>query len=169
MPAQPGTLTHRQADALIALGERLRKARLRRQWSAQEVAKQAGITRVTLHRAEAGEPAISVGNLVKILAVLGLDEDLHHLATDEPLRDTIPDERLPVRRTRRERRIALDSYPQLRQIAWHLAPDDTLSPGEALALYERNWRHLNPDAMEPHERALLKHLTATVGRGVLLV
>ncbi|RQP24671.1 helix-turn-helix domain-containing protein [Piscinibacter terrae] len=169
MPAKPAALPDQQAQTLVALGERLRKARLRRQWSAQEVAKQAGITRVTLHRAEAGEPAISIGNLAKVLAVLGLDDDLNHLATDQPLRDTIPDERLPIRRTRRERRIALDSYPQLRQIAWHLDPADTLSPAEALALYERNWRHVSPDTMEPHEKALLDHLTATVGRGVLLV
>jgi len=170
MPAKPTLLCDDHAQRLVELGERLRKARLRRGLSAAEVAQRAGITRVTLHRAEGGAPAITIGNLVKVLAVLGLDEDIEHLGVDQVMSRKVPDESLPLRRGPRvSRRISVDEYPQLRQIAWHMAPGQALSPDEAFALYERNWRHVDPEAMDSRERALLDQLTATVGHGVLLV
>jgi hypothetical protein len=74
------------------------------------------------------------------------------------------------RRAARPMRIRISDYPQLRQIAWHVAPDMLeIAPEEAFALYERNWRHVDPDAMSARERALVKRLTASVGKGVLLV
>lgn len=166
MPATPAALDAPQARRLCALGERLRKARLRRHLSAAEVAARAGITRVTLHRAEAGQPAIAIGNLVKVLAILGLDEDLEGVAADAALKRSTPDETL---RPRRERRIRIADYPQLRQIAWHLAPDSQVSPQEALSLYERNWRHVDADMLDAKERRLIAQLTATIGQGVFLV
>ena len=170
MPAKPTLLCDDHTQRLVELGERLRKARLRRGLSAADVAQRAGITRVTLHRAEGGAPAITIGNLVKVLAVLGLDEDIEHLGADQVMSRKVPDESLPLRRGPRvSRRISVDEYPQLRQIAWHMAPGQALSPDEAFALYERNWRHIDPEAMDSHERALLDQLTATVGHGVLLV
>ncbi|MFT3803800.1 MAG: hypothetical protein QM766_21625 [Burkholderiaceae bacterium] len=57
----------------------------------------------------------------------------------------------------------------LREIAWSTDPSASLTPEEALALYERNWRHLDHDAMRTRERNLVKRLMATVGKGVLLV
>jgi transcriptional regulator with XRE-family HTH domain len=170
MPAKPATLPDDQAQLLVELGERLRKARLRRRLSAAEVALRAGITRVTLHRAEGGEPAITIGNIVKVLAALGLDDDLGQLARDQRMSRMVHDASLPARRSARKgRRIAVDEYPQLKQIAWHMAPGQDLSADEALALYERNWRHIDHEAMDTRERALLEQLTATVGHGVLLV
>jgi transcriptional regulator with XRE-family HTH domain len=170
MPAKPSTLPHDQQRCLVELGERLRKARLRRGLSAADVAERAGITRVTLHRAEGGAAAITIGNLVKVLAVLGLDEDMEHLARDRVMSRKIPDNKLPLRRgPRAGGLIPVDEYPQLKQIAWHMAPGQVLSPGDAFSLYERNWRHIDHDAMDSRERTLLDHLTATVGRGVLLV
>ena len=66
--------------------------------------------------------------------------------------------------------IPLAEYPQLRQLAWHLSGQVThLSPEDAFALYERQWRHVDAAAMSVHETALLAALTASVGRGVLLV
>jgi hypothetical protein len=65
--------------------------------------------------------------------------------------------------------IRLGDYPLLREIAWSTDPNAVLSPGEALSIYERNWRHLDRDAMGAKERKLLERLTATVGKGVLLV
>lgn len=67
------------------------------------------------------------------------------------------------------RMIGLADYPLLREIAWSTDPAACVSPDEAFALYERNWRFLDVDAMGSEERALLAHLTATVGNGVLLV
>ncbi len=53
-----------ESALLAALGERLRLARRRRRKTAQEVAMQAGITRVTLRRVEAGEPAVTMATYV---------------------------------------------------------------------------------------------------------
>jgi hypothetical protein len=45
----------------------------------------------------------------------------------------------------------------------------TVSPKEALEIYERNWRHVEQDLLQPHERALIDRLVRTVGKGILLV
>ncbi|RLC32419.1 MAG: hypothetical protein DRH32_02865 [Deltaproteobacteria bacterium] len=55
-------------------------------------------------------------------------------------------------------RIDLAEYPQLRQLAWQIHSLDKLSPREALGIYERNRRHLDPETMEPHERHLIDAL-----------
>ena len=60
MPARPGPLAAPEAQLLVELGERLRKARLRRRLTAEFVAGAAGITRVTLHRVERGESAVTL-------------------------------------------------------------------------------------------------------------
>ena len=178
MPARPAALPVAEAQLLVELGERVRKARLRRQLTAEQVAAAAGITRMTLHRAERGEAAITVGTLIKVLGVLGQSGDVALLARDDKLGRLMQDERLPPRRVAkpvhrraaRPVRIRISDYPQLRQIAWHLAPGTLeIAPEEAFALYERNWRHVDPDAMSERERALVKRLTASVGKGVLLV
>ncbi|MCK5682072.1 hypothetical protein KAI46_14810 [bacterium] len=54
--------------------------------------------------------------------------------------------------------IDLAVYPQLKQLAWQVHGVDKLSPREALNIYERNWRHLDLEAMEAHERSLLDAL-----------
>jgi len=41
--------------------------------------------------------------------------------------------------------------------------------GEALALYEANWRFVDPARLSKEERALIDRLVTNVGRGVLLV
>lgn len=183
MPAASTLRTTTQAVLLDEFGERLRKARLRRRLSAAAVAQAAGVSRVTVHRAEGGEPAVTVGTLVKIMTVLDLAHDLALLARDDTTGHALQDERLTKRRVTKvaarkgpsspaksPARVALARYPQLRQLAWHLGPDvSDLSPAEAFALYERQWRHIDIAAMPARERALVKRLTATQGRGVLLV
>lgn len=178
MPAKPTPLPDAQARLLVECGERLRQARLRRRLSAEATAAGAGITRMTLHRAERGEPAITMGTFVKLMGVLGLAGDVALLARDDKagrlLQDAqMPRRRLPTRTRRRparRTRIRIGDFPQLRQIAWQLDPAVVeLAPEEAFALYERNWRHVDHDAMDAEERALLNELTASVGKGVLLV
>lgn len=192
MPARASLSTRPQALLLGEFGERLRKARLRRRLSAAWVAQAAGVSRVTVHRAEAGAPAITVGTIVKIMGALDLAHDLALLARDDSTGHALQDARLPQRRvvnaaiaanaahaTNRPAAkpgakppgpVALARYPQLRQLAWHLGPDALeLSATEAFALYERQWRHVDQAAMPAHERALVKRLTATLGHGVMLV
>jgi transcriptional regulator with XRE-family HTH domain len=130
------------------------------------MAREAGITRVTLTRLEQGDPSVTAGTFLKVLDALSLADDLGHVAADEDKRS--PNEKL--RRRRVPRTVRLGAYPQLMGIAWHLADKDMeLTPEEAFALYERNWRHVDLDRLLPKERALIDGLTATVGKGVLLV
>ncbi len=133
--------------------------------SAEQVAREAGITRVTLSRLERGDPSVTVATFLKVLDSLRLSQDLIGVAEDAGRRSS--DEQLPQRRL--PARIRVDAYPQLRQIAWHLQPGASLSPPEALELYERNWRHVDQQDVLPRERALIKKLVDTVGKGVLLV
>lgn len=58
-------------------------ARSGRFWLTIDIACQrAGISRMTLFRAEAGSPAIALGTLLRILSVLGLEGDLGALARE---------------------------------------------------------------------------------------
>lgn len=171
MPARPILVSEADIRLLTDFGERLRLARHRRRLTAQAVADAAGITRVTLGRAEAGDAAVTLGTYVKVLAALGLNFDLALLARDDQLGRAMQDQRLPPRRTRSKMpgRARLADLPQLRQIAWQLDDGTEMSPAEALALYERNWRHVDQEAMPAHEKAYLHKLLKTVGKGVLLV
>lgn len=170
MITKTATLPDAESALLAALGERLRLARRRRRKTAHEISVQAGITRVTLRRAEAGEPAVTMGTYLKVLAALGLAQDLVLVARDDVVGRRLQDEQL--RRPaglKPPAAIRLADYPLLREIAWSTDPEAELSPTEAFAIYERNWRHLDHEAMGSKERKLLERLTATVGKGVLLV
>ncbi|MCG3462927.1 hypothetical protein L7G72_13935 [Xenorhabdus bovienii] len=60
-------------------------------------------------------------------------------------------------------------YPQMKQIAWYLKDDAKLDEKEALAFYERNWKYVEPEALEPHEKALIDKLVKEYGGGILNV
>ena len=168
MPAKAPPLPADQSARLAFVGERLRLARLRRGRSAESVAAQAGITRVTLARLEGGDGSATLGTLLKVMAALGLDADIDQLAQDDELARKVPATQLPRRRA--PTRILIDNYPQLKSIAWHLGADHReLTPEEAFALYERNWRHIEQDRVLPREQALIDSLKASVGHGVMLV
>ena len=100
MPAKQAPLYPTQKRILTALGERLRLARLRRKLSIDIACQRAGISRMTLFRAEAGSPAIAVGTLVRILSVLGLEGDVDALARDDKAGRLLQDQALPERRRR---------------------------------------------------------------------
>ena len=40
-------------------------------------------------------------------------------------------------------KVQLADYPQLRLLAWNRRDDDLIEGDEALALYERNWIHVD--------------------------
>lgn len=101
MPAKPRVLYPGQKRILTALGERLRLARLRRKLTIDIACQRAGISRMTLFRAEAGSPAIALGTLLRILSVLGLESDLDALARDDKAGRLLQDQALPERRRRR--------------------------------------------------------------------
>ena len=59
----------------------------------------------------------------------------------------------------------IDAWPTLRDLAWNRA-DRFIAAEEALALYERNWRFVDIQLLEPRERALIDRLKDRFGAGV---
>ena len=84
---------------LAELGERLARTRLERNISQQELATEAGVSKSTVERVEAGAGS-KVSNLIRILRVLGLLDRLDTLVP-EPLPSPIERLKLEGRRRRR--------------------------------------------------------------------
>ncbi len=59
------------------------------------------MSRVTLFRAERGEPAVTLGSYLKILGVLHLESDLEKIAQDDVLGRRLQDLALPKKRSPR--------------------------------------------------------------------
>ena len=70
-------------EILEKMGERIRRARLRRNISAEDVARKASISKFTLTSIEKGVCTVSIGAYAAVLAVLELDEDFGLIAVDE--------------------------------------------------------------------------------------
>jgi transcriptional regulator with XRE-family HTH domain len=101
MPAKQPPLNVRDNKRLADLGERLRLARRRRKYGVQVTSTAAGVSRMTLYRAESGSPAVALGTLVRILSVLGLDADLELVARDDFGRGLMDEDLSPRRRRRK--------------------------------------------------------------------
>jgi transcriptional regulator with XRE-family HTH domain len=85
---------------LADLGENLKLARLRRKLSAEQVAERAGVSRSTLSLMENGSAGSSLGKLLQVLVVLGLEADLAKVAADDVLGRKLEDARLTETRRR---------------------------------------------------------------------
>jgi len=137
-------------DVLIKLGGKIRAQRKALRVNATAAAEASGISRVTLHRVERGEPSVNMGAYVNLMLALGLNFAI----------DTKADENqtgyIPVR-------IHLDDYPQLKKLAWQLKAGADLTPLEALGIYERNWRHIDHLALDSTERQLIDVLRLGLG------
>ena len=159
MPAKAPPVGEVLATRLQALGERIRAHRERQKISATTAAEAAGMSRVTLHRIERGEPSVTMGAYLSAIDAVGLQLELRDPQAHPVTADTgvLPD------------RVRLADYPQLKRLAWQLHGVDELSPTDALSLYERNWRHIDQASLEPAERELLKVLVDQLGGGRLLV
>src|ERR1700722_9197389 len=101
MPTKQPPMYLPQKKLLQSLGERLRLARLRRKLGVDITCERAGISRMTLYRAEAGNSAVALGTVVRILSVLGLESDLDQIARDDKLGRLLQDNELKVRRRAR--------------------------------------------------------------------
>jgi DNA-binding XRE family transcriptional regulator len=66
-------------EALAQLGEHIRMARKRRQWTIAELARKVDVSSPTIIALEKGEPTVSVGLLVSTLWTLGLEAELRNL------------------------------------------------------------------------------------------
>ena len=122
------------------------------------------MSRVTLHRIEKGEPSVAAGAWANAMAALGMSlvalnaEDAQTARPEGANGSDLPNW-IPVR-------VRLADYPQLKALAWEVHGTDTLTPVEALDIYERNARHLDTAAMSPAEQALLKALRTGLGGSV---
>lgn len=136
---------------LHALGGEIRARRKVLGVNATDTAESAGISRVTLHRIEKGEPSVTMGAYMNVMAALGLS-----LPGQAATEDTEKQEVIPTR-------IKIDDYPQLRQLAWQVHGTASLTPLEARDIYERNWRHLDQSQLEDKERQLINALQIGLG------
>ena len=145
------------ADTLKKIGLRLKTARKSLGVSAIATAEAAGISRVTLHRVENGEPTVNVSAYVRVATVLDLDMGIE--ARGELCQPTSESLALPVR-------ISLSDYPGLRQLAWHIPEATSLGLLEAYQLYERNQRHLDFNNLTDAECDLLRALESAFQEGL---
>lgn len=152
MPAPPLAISNATAARLDALGQQIRARRKALGLSATVSAEAAGLSRVTLHRIEKGAPAVTMAAYLNVMAALGLDFSVN-LPADQAAVAPIADHTgwIPAR-------VRLGDYPQLKQLAWQVHGVDELTPTEALSIYERNWRHIDVAALQPHEQQLVDAL-----------
>lgn len=98
-PSHP--LARRQ---IKALGERLRAARLRRAMTQGQLAERVGVSVPTIGKLEDGDPSISLATMLRVLTVLGLNEDVDLLAADDRLGHSLQDSQLRTPRRGLQRR-----------------------------------------------------------------
>lgn len=90
----PGTQT-----ILSSMGEQIKMARLRRNFSAALVAERAGISRATLCAVEKGSPSVAIGIYAAVLHALNhMDQDLLLVAKDDAFGRQLQDMKLVVKK-----------------------------------------------------------------------
>lgn len=85
------------AKILKQLGENMKLARLRRRITSEQVAQRANISRSTLWMIENGSPAVAMGAYCQVLFILGLEDDLLNVASDDTLGKKLRDLELTVK------------------------------------------------------------------------
>ena len=149
MPASsPYTSPEQQAD-LERLSGRLRARRKALGVTAVACAEAAGVSRVTLHRIEAGSPSVTIGAYINVAAALGL-----HLVV--PILDA-EGAGSPT--------ITVGEYPGLRMLAWQTDAGVTITETEALNPYQRGRRHAAQQPLADPESAASQHLAAAYPTG----
>ena len=119
MKTRNNILLPRAQKPISVLGENIKLARLRRKFSAEQVAERANISRPTLVSIEKGNPNVTIGAYVKVLSVLGLENDIMEVANDDKLGRRLQDAKLIVRERapRIFKNATLQSNPQVSKIA----------------------------------------------------
>ena len=154
MPSKSPVIEERVADKLAALGRQIREHRKALRISLATAAESAGMSRVTLHRIEKGEPSVTMGAYLNVMDALKMDYGFV-----KPVEEASREGWIPAK-------IHLSEYPQLRQLAWQVHGTEELTPSEALNIYERNWRHIDIRSMEKKEQDLIEALRTGLGERV---
>ena len=159
MPAKLPFIAGDSVDILLALGQQIRAYRKALRISAAAASEAAGMSRVTLHRIENGEAAVTMGAYLNALTALNLKLGSAVPAElVEPQHTVDREEWIPAR-------IRLNDYPQLKTLAWQVHGTETLTPTEVWDIYERNWRHLDLQSLALHERQLINALCLAFANG----
>ena len=86
-------------EILKNMGEQIKLARLRRNFSAALVAERAGISRASLWKVESGNPAVAIGIYAAVLHALGgMDSDFELVARDDKMGRQMQDLNLITRK-----------------------------------------------------------------------
>jgi transcriptional regulator with XRE-family HTH domain len=79
---------------LVQLGENIKLARMRRNYTQTLISERTGLSRLTIRKIEAGDSKVSLGHYVAVLSVLGLVEDFAKVASDDELGRKLQDIKL---------------------------------------------------------------------------
>lgn len=90
-------LEEKTQKILIQMGDQIRKARLRRRLSVENVAELAGVSRTTLWSIEKGSKSVSIGLYVRVLSAINMEEDLLLIAKDDEFGRKMQDVELPIK------------------------------------------------------------------------
>ena len=85
-------------EKLKKMGQRIKKARLRRNISAEMISKKAGIGESTFYAIEHGVSTVSLGAYAAVLSALGLNDDLDSIAVDEEAKKQLYEQNLVKRK-----------------------------------------------------------------------
>ncbi|MDR0394335.1 MAG: helix-turn-helix domain-containing protein [Tannerella sp.] len=108
MKREKYALLPRLTKILEELGEDIKLARLRRKFSAEQVAQRAGISRSTLWQIEKGMPNVSMGYYAQVLFILGLEKNLSTMAADDVLGRKLQDAEILVKKRAPKRKTSKD-------------------------------------------------------------
>lgn len=77
------TITTKNQFRLQELGQRLRLARQRRQWTQKELSSKSGVSEGTIKKIESGNPRVPLGFWVHIMDFLAMAHEIEQLALPE--------------------------------------------------------------------------------------
>lgn len=155
MPATNPELSAAASQAMLAIGAAVRRRREALGINATTAAEAAGISRVTLYRIEKGEASVTMGAYLAAATALGLQVLVAAPEAVQP-KAAGPKGWIPVK-------VRIADHPKLKELAWQLRGSAELTPREALDIYERNWRHLDPATLTDDERDFVAALRAALG------
>lgn len=154
-------------SVLEKIGHRIRDERMRLKVSSVHAAEAAGLSRVTLHRIEKGEPTVALGMYLKVMDALGLTLEAFSKDKKTHVHGRVREAKATA--SKRIRMVSFKDCPQLKSVAWHIHGVEKLPAKDALALYERNWRHIDQKKMTAMEKKVVDNLVKNYGNGCFLV
>ena len=89
-------LLPKQKRMLQTMGNQIRLARLRRNYTMQEMAERTQLSRSTITKIEAGDEGVAIGSYFRVLIALALDQDILLLAKDDVLGRKLQDAKLEI-------------------------------------------------------------------------